>query len=95
MTYEEATEWLKVEYENARCDECIEDEYVNALEMAIKALESQRWIPKNATNGDMIISLFPNLKYYVKGDRIMTTIGVASSFDLEWWNTPYREGDAE
>lgn len=39
MTNEEAIEWLKVEYENARCDECIEDEYVNALEMAINALE--------------------------------------------------------
>lgn len=71
------------------------DEVAEALEMAIKALEQTRWIPKNATNGDMIISLYPNLKYYVKGDRMMTTIGVASSFDLEWWNAPYREGDGD
>ena len=69
--------------------------YDKGWEEGRKAFESQRWIPKNATNGDMIISLYPNLKYYVKGDRMMTTIGVASSFDLDWWNAPYREEDAE
>ncbi len=71
--------------------------WLHRRDMNIKAqaLESQRWIPKNATNGDMIISLYPNLKYYVNGDRMMTTIGVASSFDLEWWNAPYREGGVE
>lgn len=68
---------------------------VTAYDMAIQALEQTTWIPKNATNGDMIISLYSNLKYYVKGDRVMTTIGVASSFDLDWWNAPYREEDAE
>lgn len=48
-------------------------------------------IPEGATNGDMLISLYPNLKYTIQNGRVITTIGVASSFDLEWWNSPYRK----
>lgn len=44
------------------------------------------------TNGDVIISLYPNLKYTIRNGRVITTIGVASSFDLEWWNAPYQKG---
>lgn len=49
-------------------------------------------IPENATNGEALCSLFPNIRYIV-GDnysRIITTIGVASSFDKDWWNAPYK-----
>lgn len=88
MTNKEAIEELKCFRENM----LLSLGRAEALDKAIQALETQRWSPTNATNGDMIISLYPNLKYYVKGDRMMTTIGVASSFDLEWWNAPYREG---
>ncbi len=49
-------------------------------------------LPENPTNGDMLISLYPNLKYTIQNGRVVTTIGVASSFDLEWWNTPYKRG---
>jgi hypothetical protein len=42
------------------------------------------------TNGEVIISLYPNLKYTIQNGRVVTTIGVASSFDLDWWNTPYK-----
>ena len=40
MTNEVAIEWLRSEYEDARRDECIEEEYVEALDMAIKALQT-------------------------------------------------------
>lgn len=49
-------------------------------------------IPENATNGEALCLLFPNMRCVV-GDtyeRIITTIGVASSFDKEWWNEPYK-----
>ena len=49
-------------------------------------------IPENATNGDMQISLYPNLKYTIQNGRVVTTIGVASSFDVDWWNAPYQKG---
>ena len=42
------------------------------------------------TNGEVIISLYPNLKYTIQSGRVVTTIGVASSFDLDWWNAPYK-----
>lgn len=42
------------------------------------------------TNGGVLISLYPNLKYTIQNGRVVTTIGVASSFDLEWWNAPYK-----
>lgn len=53
-------------------------------------------IPEGAINGNMIISLYPNIKYTIQNGRVVTTIGIASSFDLEWWNAPYKresEGD--
>ena len=48
-------------------------------------------IPDNATNGDVIISLYPNLEYTVQNDRVKK-IGVANSFDTDWWNEPYQKG---
>ena len=47
-------------------------------------------IPEGATNGNALISLYPNLKYMIQNGRVITTIGVASSFDLDWWNAPYK-----
>ena len=49
----------------------------------------------HATNGDVLISLYPNLKYTIQNGRVITTIGVASSFDLDWWNAPYQRGGKE
>lgn len=57
-----------------------------------KAIVNGTPIPGNATNGDVIISLYPNLKYTIQNNRVVTTIGVASSFDADWWNTPYQKG---
>lgn len=54
-------------------------------------------IPDNATNGDVIKALFPNSRvdiscarafFYIREDlkRFVT-------FDIDWWNAPYQEGD--
>ena len=56
----------------------------------INAVQDGTPIPDNATNGDVLISLYPNLKYTIQNGRVVTTIGVASSFDLDWWNAKYR-----
>ena len=49
-------------------------------------------IPNNATNGEILCSIFPNMHYTLseKTPRVITTIGVASSFDIDWWNAPYK-----
>lgn len=102
MTNEEAIEWLKVEYENVRCDECIEGEYVNALEMAIKALESSISIPSDATNGDVIKAVFPNATVYsfsygycVYSDEVVCPQNFMMSTSIDWWNAPYKEDKAD
>ena len=63
--------------------------YSKALDMAISTLSENKTF-EGMTNGDVIISLYPNLKYTIQNGRVVTTIGVASSFDLEWWNAPYK-----
>lgn len=60
------------------------------LEQGSKARAFCVEIAGGMTNGDAIISLYPDLKYTIQNGRVITTIGVASSFDLEWWNTPYK-----
>lgn len=50
-----------------------------------------KFLPDNPTNGEVICLLYPNLRYVIQNDRVITTIGVASSFDLDWWNAPYKE----
>ena len=49
-------------------------------------------LPKGVTNGAVLCMLFPNLHYTLsdKSSRVVTTIGVASSFDVDWWNAPYK-----
>lgn len=61
-------------------------EAIERNKVAISALKGF----KGMTNGGMIISLYPNLKYTIQNGRVVITIGVASSFDLDWWNAPYK-----
>jgi hypothetical protein len=50
-------------------------------------------IRKGAINGDVLCSMFPNMHYTLseKTSRVVTTIGGVSSFDVDWWNSPYKE----
>ena len=50
-------------------------------------------LPRNTTNGDVIKTLFPNVRYKEGGysttlyfDKIIGTI-----VPSEWWNAPYKE----
>ena len=71
---------------------CFGITYQKDIQTVCKALNDGTSIPDNATNGDVLISLYPNLKYTIQNGRVVTTIGVASSFDLDWWNSPYQKG---
>lgn len=68
------------------CDRCEQYELCMESYPPVNLIE----IPKGATNGDVVIRAFPNLKYNIQNGRVVTTIGVASSFDLDWWNAPYN-----
>lgn len=43
------------------------------------------------TNGEKLCIDFPNMRYSISEHRVITTIGVAASFDLDWWNAEYQE----
>ena len=43
------------------------------------------------TNGEKLCIDFPNMGYIISEHRVITTIGVANSFDLDWWNAEYEE----
>ena len=48
-------------------------------------------IPDNATNGDMIEAMFPNLKGREKAFEINVTVNKnpIGGFAVDWWNAPY------
>ena len=55
--------------------------------------------PKNATNGDMIMAMFPNAKIKIHkqwDEQNIVTVricGVQFMINsLEWWNAPYEGG---
>ena len=50
-------------------------------------------IPEGFTNGEALLMLFPNMHYTLSdiSPRVVTTIGVASSFDIDWWKAPYKK----
>lgn len=53
-------------------------------------------ILEEATNGDIIKSIFPNGKYGTNGNFVHVYIPFGSiiqtmTFDLSWWNAPYKE----
>ena len=64
-------------------------------EWGLENVENVILIKSGATNGDVMISIYPNLKYTIQNGRVITTIGVASSFDLDWWNALYKAESEE
>lgn len=54
-------------------------------------------IPNNATNGDVIKALFPNVKS--KHGLVFVNFSldkvVGSTVTKEWWSTPYKAGDTD
>ena len=68
------------------CRHKVEEEEVDAIE-----------IPENATNGDMIKAMFPNIQWdnecngvfygYKTNDRMMPMLGA----DFNWWNALYKK----
>lgn len=61
--------------------------------LMLDVLERAVILPKNVTNGEVITTLYPYLRYTIQDGRVVTTVGIATSFDLVWWNAPYIEGN--
>ena len=56
-------------------------------------------IPDNATNGEVVQTMFPYAEYNTYVD-VVDRIAMADKdfeihFDEDWWNSPYQKGDEE
>lgn len=76
----------------AELEEVVRVKDIEALPPITPQLHNVINIPKDVTNGEALCMLFPNMHYTLsdKSPRVVTTIGVASSFDIDWWNAPYK-----
>jgi len=50
-------------------------------------------LPNNATNGDVIKAVFPNISKY--NNMLLENHSTNILFDDEWWNSPYKAGDID
>lgn len=50
-------------------------------------------IPEGATNGDMIMALFPNASVYEQNGGSTYSVNNEYNFNATWWDTPYKEGE--
>ena len=51
-------------------------------------------IPKDATNGDMIKAIFPNIEVKERNNVYEVYFGVGTAiqfFNHQWWNAPYEQ----
>ena len=61
-------------------------------------------IPDNATNGDVLMAMFPNIDFTEMAITVHATTKVTSngvkgsiSYDFwkDWWNAPYQKGNSK
>ena len=76
-------------YKNIKNGEDIEihlgDYLVVKDEWASEIIRSGTPLPEDVTNGDVIKAMFPNSFF---GDYVV--MGENISFDIDWWNAPYK-----
>ena len=70
--------------------------YKDDIQILADAIDNGTPLPDNATNGDIIKTLFPNGSQ-VKGAEIYIMNDNKSNvfYDFNWWNAPYKRGDTE
>lgn len=80
----------------------LEDNFIlaNIVTKAIRsAIRRKAVFPDNATNGDVIKTMFPNAYFEEYEDEIRHVIIMwdntedvewSNTFDFDWWNAPYK-----
>jgi hypothetical protein len=63
-----------------------------ASALITKAYKNGIFIPKNATNGDVIRALFPNLYSYDGKDYVLLDLSgfCGGKIETKWWGAPYK-----
>lgn len=57
----------------------------------LRVLENCIEITEGATNGDMIMAMFPDAQIEILDNVVCTNIDNVSWFSLDWWNAPYKK----
>lgn len=68
---------------------------VVGLEWWERTIASGTLIPDNATNGDIMQTIFPNADIEIHNITVYVIFDIHSNvipFDLDWWNSPYQKG---
>ena len=54
-------------------------------------------IPDNATNGDVIMAMFPKAEVILNKKNTISWMykGMIKTYPLDWWNAPYQKGGKE
>lgn len=56
------------------------------------AIKNGTPIPDNATNGDVIMAMFPNVNVYEHNGGATYSVNNEYNFNATWWNAPYQKG---
>ena len=68
----------------------------NLLRIVNDALQNGTPIPDNATNGDVVKTMFPNTEIMITDERVFLRDGtIVMIYPLIWWNSPYQKGGKE
>lgn len=68
------------------------------LQATTEAILNGTLIPDNATNGDMIKVMFPQLKIRILPDMVIVfgeDYEFQHHYPIEWWNSPYKRGETD
>ena len=63
-----------------------------------KAFKTCKLLPKDATNGDMIETMFQDVEVKEKNNGYEVYFGIGTAiqfFNHQWWNTPYKRGEKD
>lgn len=52
-------------------------------------------IPDDATNGDVIMAMFPNVSVYEHNGGATYSVNNEYNFNATWWDAPYQKGGKE
>lgn len=65
---------------------------METTDMFLASFKRLQVLPDNATNGDMIKTMFPNISVYEHGSTY--SVNNEYNFNFTWWNAPYKRGDS-
>lgn len=97
MNTKETIMWLKIMRADLKnFPEVSNSKKIEALSNAIDIVDAyEAFISNNATNGDIIKALFPNMYIEECDYDIFTTLDGDTRFTYDWWNAPYKPESEE